>query len=200
MRVAAAAAVLALTCQLAHADSPGMTPSGPPGLTPVSPVAPVEAPPPTPLVASYRAQTLAADAAAVGLFLIAAKSGDRDRSEVFGTLSIATYALGAPFIHVTKNRIGRAVLSLTMRVGFPVIGGMLLDSLRPTSTCDDGLYCEYTGPSDEMVLGVIGGLIAASIVDAAVLAKGDAPKADRGWAPTARATQGGFAVGVHAAF
>jgi hypothetical protein len=201
---AAAAVVVALSCQLAHANPPGMTESGPPGMTPVTP--PVTTTGPAAATAkplrSYRGQLLASDAIAVGLLLVAANTDDNDRGEGFAKLSVATYALGAPVIHLTKNRGGRAFASLTMRIAFPIIGGMLFDSLRPSPQCDDYYdYCD-SGPSDEMVLGVIGGVLAASIVDAAYLGRGDAPKVEQapGWAPTARATQGGFAVGVGAAF
>ena len=203
MRVAVAA-VLALTCQLAHADPPSvlLAPEpypvvSPPGLTPAQP--PVSAPAPAPGVASYRGQTLLADGIAAGLLVVALSSSDYNTQESMAKLSVGTYALGAPIIHVTKGRHGTALASLAMRVGLPIVGGMLGDSMSKGTECYDD-YCE-TNNGGEIVLGVFAGAIAASALDAIYLAKGDAPKQpEPAWTPTARASQTGFAVGVRGTF
>jgi hypothetical protein len=196
---AAAAAVIVLTSQLAHATPPGLTPTTPPGLTPEQ--APAPAPTPAePGLESYRGQVLAADGIAVGLMLVAIdKESDGNDGEAFAKLSLGTYLFGAPLVHLTKNRAGRALASAAMRIGFPILGGMLGDSMKPKQVCYD--YCNE-GPSDELVLGVLAGVVAASAVDAIYLAKGDPPKpaAQPAWTPDARPTQGGFLLGVRAPF
>jgi hypothetical protein len=188
MRVAVAAAI-ALTCQLAHANPPGAEPTvTPPGLTPAAPL-------PEPGLKSYRGQTLAADGVALGLLVVALSSDDYERADSFGKLSIGTFVLGAPLVHLTKQRTGRALGSLTMRVGFPIIGGMLASGLVAGTQCDgDVCYDEDRG---EVALGILLGAIVASGVDMMYLAKGDAPKRpEPAWTPTARASQGGFSLGV----
>jgi hypothetical protein len=193
MRVVVAA-VLALTCQLAHADGP-LAPEPyptvtPPGLTPA-----VTAPPPAPVVASYRHQTLIADGIAAGLLVVALSSEDNRQAESIAKVSVATYLLGAPLTHVMKGRNGHALTSVAMRVGFPIIGGMLANGMTKRECYD---YCESN--DDEIVLGVFAGAIAASAIDAIYLAKGDAPKQEPSWTPTARASQNGFALGVRGSF
>ncbi|HEY5926812.1 MAG TPA: hypothetical protein VIV11_34230 [Kofleriaceae bacterium] len=190
--------VLVLLCQLAHASPPGLTPVG---ITPeVTPVAP---PPADEGLPSYRAQTLIADGIAAGLLLVAINE-DNDNSEALAKLSLGTYLFGAPLVHLTKNRSGRALASVTMRIGFPVIGGLLGESMRPKPECDTYYddYCQddLVGPSEEMVVGVILGVLAASVVDSAYLARGEAPKPQPQWTPTAHASPGGFALGVNGTF
>lgn len=200
MRVAAVA-VVALTCQLAHANPPGTEPPStliapepypvvtPPGLTPV-----VTAPPPAPGVASYRGQTLLADGIAAGLLIVALSSDDYDSAESMGKLSLGTYALGAPIIHLTKGRTGHALASVAMRIGFPIIGGLLGDKMSNDYECYDD-FCESNNDG-QIVLGIFAGAITASALDAIYLAKGDAPKREPAWTPTARASQSGFSLGV----
>jgi hypothetical protein len=163
----------------------------PPGLTPVA--APVA---PAPGVASYRGQTLLADGIAAGLLIAALSSDDYEQGESLAKLSLGTYALGAPIIHLTKGRSGHALGSVAMRIGFPILGGLLGDSM--SKDCYD-YYCGSN--DDEIVLGIFAGAITASALDAIYLAKGDAPKQpEPAWTPTARATQGGFALGASGRF
>ena len=76
----------------------------PPGLTPA-----VTAPTPPPGVASYRGQTLLADGIAAGLLVVAVSSDSSDQGESMAKLSLGTYVLGAPIIHVMKGRTGHAL-------------------------------------------------------------------------------------------
>lgn len=197
MRVAVAV-VVALSCQLAHAQAPGMTPLAPPGLAPVTPAAPAPADPP---VRSYRAHTLGADAIALAALLMAAKADDKD---TLLAISLGTYLGGAPLVHMAKGRNGHALASVTMRIGFPLLGAFVGDALHATPPCDfatDG-ECYDEGPHDEVVLGMIAGVLAASIVDTAYLANGDPPRTEPPprWTPSARATAHGLAVGVTGTF
>lgn len=186
----AAAVTVLLATSLAYADPPGMTPE-------VAP-APQPAQPGDRGVPGYRGWTLGADAAAVGLLLVAADRED----EGLAKLSLATYLLGAPLVHVMKDRPTRGLTSLGLRVGLPIVGAMLGEALHSEPQCESGYdYVDCSdGPSDEAVLGVVVGIIAASAIDSVYLAKGEAPKPQPQWSPSVRGTQGGFALGVNGRF
>ena len=86
-----------------------------------------------------------------------------------------------------------------MRVGFPILGGLLGDNMGNDSECYD--YCDYENNDEQIVLGLFAGAIAASVIDAVYLAKGDAPKPpEPSWSPSARASQGGFTLGASGRF
>ena len=193
---AAVVLVIALT-SAAHANPPGLTP---PGLE--EPPPPPNAQPPAPSnqpAQSYRTMTFAADAAAVGMLFLAIDNENEDLAK----LSLGTYLFGAPLVHVVKNRPSRALASLGLRVGLPILGGMLGEAMHEEPECYEYDYCGdyYEGPSDEAVLGIVGGALAAMVIDTAYLAKVDPPKREQpSWTPTARATKGGFALGVNGRF
>lgn len=150
---------------------------------------------------SYRALTIGADFLAVGMFAYAVDDNDDDLL----TLSLGTYALGAPLVHLIKGRTGTALASVGMRLGFPLVGAMLGEALHTEPKCQVG-YVEDCGfeqsPSDEAVLGLLVGIGTAMVVDSAYLARGDKPKAPPRpqWSPTLRASQGGFALGAAGTF
>ena len=179
--------ILALSATTAAAEPPGLTPL-------VEPAAP---PPSEPLEASYRAQTAGADAAALGLVFVAAGT----KSGGVSQLALGTYMFGAPLVHLAHHRPGRAAGSLALRVGLPILGGVIgaktyHSSCRASDdTCDDD-----EGPIIQAALGILGGMIAASVIDTAVLAKGDEAPARPGWSPTVRANHDGFSLGVTGSF
>jgi len=197
MRVAVV--VLAVISRVASASPPGLTEVTPPGLTP--PGGELTPPPVPPRVESYRAQTLVADGIAAGL-MITAFDVDNDSSAALAKLSIITYVFGAPLVHLTKDRGRRALGSITMRIGLPIVGGMLGHAMAAKPTCE-AYYdsCETELYTEELAYGVLAGVIAASALDAIYLAKGDPPaKPQAAWTPVARATQNGFALGVSGTF
>jgi hypothetical protein len=198
MRVAVVL-VLAVLCQLAHANPPGMTEPAPLGLTPSAPE--VTPQPPAPPLKSYRSHVLIADGIAVGLMVLAVEQND-DSSEALAKLSLGTYVFGAPLVHLTKNKSGRALASITMRVGFPIIGAMLGRSMAADQYCDYNYEynCGDAWNSDEAAMGILAGIIGAMVVDAAYLAKGDPPKQQAGWAPTAGVSHGGVVLGAAGRF
>jgi hypothetical protein len=195
MRVAVVAgllAALAAVPSVAMADPPGLTPLSPPGLAPTAPQ-PEGVP-------SYGKLTLATDGIAVGILLLAISQ----ESEDLAKLSVGTYLVGAPIVHVTRGRVGRGLLSATMRVALPVVGAMAGASMESDKPCNDPYddYCgDDEGPDGGIVLGMLGGVLAASIIDAAYLAKGDGPRRPAtAWQPTARPTNGGVALGLAGSF
>jgi hypothetical protein len=185
MRAAVALILVALVAHVAHANPPGLTEPTPPGM--MAPVGPAPEPA-APRLKSYGTTTLLVDAAAVGILLLAIEQDDYETGESLAKLAIGTYVFGAPIVHLTKNKAGRALGSAAMRVGFPLIG--IAMGLELTDNEDEGA-----------VLGLLAGVVSASLIDAAYIAKGDPPpKAQPGWAPTASASQNGFAVGVGGRF
>lgn len=148
---------------------------------------PLAEPPAQPAVASYRGATLTADGVSVGLVVLS----DLADAESLVWIGISTYVVGAPFVHLTKGRPGRAAASLAMRVGLPALGLVIGDSIpRDCGICG--------GPPGAVYLGLAAGVVTASALDAIFLAKGDAtpPAVHAGWTPVAGPTRDGFALGV----
>jgi len=144
-------------------------------------------PQPTAAVAAadwYGWQSLASDAGAVALFTTAgllsnaADHGAHDRTAAATTfwLGLGTYALGGPIVHLAHDRPAAMVRSLAMRLLLPVGGGIAaLPAARILCSSDDGedgLACL----AGTFVVGAGLGLIAAAVLDAALLAR--VPRAD----------------------
>jgi hypothetical protein len=171
-----------------------------PSLTPLAPGAEQPLPPAEEGTASYRHLTLGLDVATVGLFALGVKQEDGGLIE----LSLATYVLGAPIVHLAKGRSGRALASVGMRLALPIVGGFLGQALRTTCVSSDPYYdeCDEEGPSGEAAIGALVGIATAMIVDSAYLAGGDppTPKPQPTWSPTIGASQGGFSLGAAGSF
>ncbi len=183
MRLAVGFVVLAMLCTRVHADPPGMTP-------------PIVPPPADqPLVESYRLQTGLADTAA----LLLMTAGVHDGS--VASLALGTYVLGAPLVHLAHGRPGRAAGSLALRVGLPVVAAALLASSQRSSCPSTDDTCDDDGEIGAIAVGLLGGMLAASVIDTAFLAKGDDPPAARSWTPTIAPTpHGGLTLGVGLTF
>ena len=181
--------VVALSVRVAAAEPPGVT-VAPPGLTPV-----VELPAAPPLEPSYRSQTVIADGIAMGLLVIGVKTNN----EAIGYLSLGTYAGGAPLVHLAHHRPGRAAASLGLRVGLPILGGILGDKLGNQHRCS-GDVCDVDERGVLIALGLLGGMAGAMVIDTAFLAKGDEAPARPSWSPAVTANQHGFGLGVARAF
>jgi hypothetical protein len=181
--------VVALSTGVAAAEPPGATPVySPPGMTPsLEPAAP-------PLELGYRWQTALSDGAAVGLFMLGASSNSSGLADA----GLGTYLLGAPIIHLSHNRPGRAAGSLALRLGLPILG-VMVGLKSHAHSCPNGDICDE-GPGAEAVLGLLGGVVAASVIDTAFLAKGDEAPARPSWSPAVTANQHGFGLGVAGAF
>jgi hypothetical protein len=185
--------VLAVLCQLAHAAPPGLTEEDPPAPTRTHEAAP---PPGAPALEPYRAQIILADALAGTMMFIAVNSSSDGRAEAFAKLGMTAYVVGGPIVHLTKDRGKRALGSITLRLSLPIVGVMLAGALT-----DHG-DCYGCGDNNEAVLGgLLLGAIAASAIDAGLIAKGEPAKQPQAaWTPTVRATQGGLALGVGGRF
>jgi hypothetical protein len=77
-----------------------------------------------------------------------------------------TYALGGPIVHLAHGNWGRSAISVGARVALPIVG------LAIGANTDDG-YDGSSGGSDRtgaLLGGVFAGMLAATMVDAALLA------------------------------
>jgi hypothetical protein len=113
----------------------------------------------------YGWQTLSTDSVAAMLASGAiATGGDAE----FWGLSIGTFALGAPIIHVAHGRPWVALGDFVLRLGVPFVGiylGAQIDSHQPWK-CDANLYCQMRDTA--MITGGLIGGVAVSALDAAV--------------------------------
>jgi hypothetical protein len=137
---------------------------------------------------SYRLEVVAIDASAVAALAIGHNS-----TFVIG-LSIATYALGSPIIHLVHQRPGNALGSFVMRVGMPVAGATL-GYLLTSGSSGGGEVPSWAGGA---ALGFVAGVIAASAIDIGVLAKAEEPPS---LAPAVTPTaHGGMTFGLTGSF
>lgn len=112
----------------------------------------------------YGWQTLASDGASVLVLVAAVESHD---SSLLAPLSVVGYAIGAPGVHLYNHRPWKALGSLALRIGLPATGlAMGMSSAKcPPPTGDYGNCGEY-----DAIVGLGAGLLAASLIDASVLA------------------------------
>ncbi|MBK8212404.1 MAG: hypothetical protein IPK71_01525 [Myxococcales bacterium] len=115
----------------------------------------------------YGYQTLLTDTAAVLLGFSAAATGP-----VGGVASVSTYFLGAPIVHLAHGNYGAFGASLGMRTVGPVLGGFTGLGLGALADgCRGGGDSFCGAPLVTAFVGVVGGMLAAVAVDAAVLSK-----------------------------
>ncbi len=189
---------------VAHAEPPALTP---PALTP--PLAPALAPRTEPAgaapEASYRATTMTADALCIASMLGSFASegpGGRD-SAATGPLLAAGVIGGAwvsPIIHGLHGHGGRAVASWLIRQG--AMGAGMIVGLETASCSPDEWFCGL----DRIGPGALGGLVVASLIDAALLHDDDSERPARttqasgAWAPIVAPRSGGATLGFAASF
>jgi len=186
----ALAAGLLLAPALARADAPGSTAPHPPS--------------PTYRTDSYRAQLFLADVAAIGLTIAAAETEPK--------LMLAGWAgfIGfAPIVHSLHDNGRGAAISLGLRVGIPLAGaaaGMAAYHLgqEPCRPGDDLCDLREEDAIDEMALGISAGLLAAMVIDYAVLGetrvKVSGTERAPTWTPVVSATAHGVSLGVSGLF
>lgn len=167
---------LALALVLATAGSAEATvePGAEPVSTPVATSTPAE-----PASAWYGQPILVADVAALGLVLtgLASSRSSPTAAKVLVLGGLATYGLGGPIVHLAHDNPGRALGSVGLRVGMPVVAGLIGIAVEKSSCQPAEWFCGVAG----MTLGGLAGIAGAVAVDAAVLAW--APRADVKVAP-----------------
>jgi hypothetical protein len=184
--------LLALTPLVAHAESTLAASD--------APSASVE--PPKPQREWYGWQTLLVDGAAVTAFF----ATEQNNNSVGGELSAAGYVLAAPVIHLAHRNAEAAGISIALRLGLPLAGGLIgyAASRSDAKNEDSGLEAMAA-----VGLGAFLGVAIASIVDASVLAYVDHPttptssKPDRKAfqiAPSVGPLRGGLSAGLTGTF
>jgi hypothetical protein len=146
-------ALLALA-NIARADPPGMT----------EPAAP-----PPPDAGSYRFQIAAADLTAIGLGLLG-RAGD---SDAFTGAALGMYIAGGPIVHLIHHHTGRAAASAALRIGLPIVAGVVgsaIDRSQCTGDCGD-----VPGLGGALI-GVTLGAVTASAIDIGYLSRGEDTK------------------------
>jgi len=155
MFVRSVALFLLVSSAVAHAD--------PPGLSPV-----VDVSPPAEDIPSYRLQTALADASALGIGMLASKSNAPDNQA--SSVAVATYALGAPLVHLYHHHPQRAAASLALRVGLPLLGAVIGGGIG-RSNCSE--YCDNDADIAGAALGIVSGAVLASTIDIGYLSRGE---------------------------
>lgn len=109
----------------------------------------------------YGWQTLAVDAGTIGVALTT-KGATGSSPAAVGVLA-SGYALGAPIVHLVHGSLIKAGESFGLRLGLPVIGGLIGSAFESCAfQCTGGVYT---------VTGVLIGYIAAVTIDSAVIAR-----------------------------
>ena len=149
-------------------------------------------------VTSYRRYTLTADVVSLGMLVAGGLAEGKDGEDT--ALSTNLMAVGSmsvmfatPIIHGIRGHFGRSLGSLALRSGLGAIGGSLGFAMADCRGSDE-LLCglDLVGP------GVLLGLAAASLIDAAALT--DERDGRTGWAPQLAVTHDRVQLGVAAAF
>jgi hypothetical protein len=137
--------------------------------------------PPKPETSWYGWQTLLSDAATIGLGALAYAADDAKYgspspqnyelgANALFAAGVATYALGGPAIHWAHGNGRKGLASLGLRVGMP-LGGFIAGLLIGNAACgnDDSEFVSC--PVALGALAFLGGMVAAPVVDAAVIAR-----------------------------
>lgn len=153
---------------------------------------------------SYKTYTLTTDLVGVSLlFAGAVAEGDDGRdsnaSEALFAVGSLTSMFGTPVIHLSRGHAGRAVGSLVMRAGLAGFGAML--AMSANSDCHDNAKNDGSLLGDDFLCeldyagyGMLGGLVVASVIDAAFLTD---EKVERPtWSPQLAATHEGVRAGL----
>jgi hypothetical protein len=106
----------------------------------------------------YGWQTLAADAASVGVLV----AGSATEIVPLAFVGFGGYLAGPPLIHRAHKHSGRATASLLLRIGLPLAGAAVGAAVADCS--EDAFLC----PLGEMVIGYGIGAAAAVLVDASM--------------------------------
>ena len=123
----------------------------------------------------YGYQTLATDGAALAFGGLSAGTDGRTPREIFGTLALGSYLAGAPIVHLSNGHPLKALASLGLRAAAPVGAGLVGGIIGAAAATNDGFLGNLGGTIEGMAIGVMVGAVAASALDAAVIARDTVP-------------------------
>ena len=114
----------------------------------------------------YGYQTMMVDVSAVLLGFSSVATGAAG-----GVAAAGTYVVGTPIVHLAHGNYAAFGISLGMRTGGPLLGGLVgFGAGMGVGGCDSSNgYCAV--PFAGALVGAVGGMLAAVVVDAAVFAK-----------------------------
>jgi hypothetical protein len=140
---AAIASIVLALASAAHAQVPGPVPEATP----------------SPLT-SYRLEILAIDAAALAGGLVADEMGNRRGIDA----AIGLYVVGPSLVHAWHRQPGRAVGTLALRVGLPLVFGLIGDLANENCSGDQCVDNPEPGRAG-LVMGALIGAAVASAID-----------------------------------
>ena len=152
------------------------------------------------VVTNYRHLTLGVDAVGFAALVaggFAEGPGGRDTptSNALFTVGAIGMTLGSPIIHLARGHAKSASASFLLRAGLAG-AGMYVAVAANSCNSEEEFLCEL----DYIGYGFLGGLVAASVLDAAFNTEERMPRSGSTWAPTVSATHDGARVGVVASF
>jgi hypothetical protein len=154
---------------------------------------------------SYGWQTLAVDGSSLA---VAVLTGVSHSSPDLFVVSLAGYVVGAPIVHGAHRRSGTAGADLALRLGAPLVGGLVGAGVAEATLPQCQGCFRGVGVAAVAALGAAVGMLTASIVDATCFAREplqrDEPKTSRAavnWSPSIAVTpKGGASAGVSGTF
>jgi hypothetical protein len=123
----------------------------------------------------YGWETLSLDAAALGLgaMSFATYDGQGTAGALLGSGALSTYAFGAPAVHLLRAQSSKAVTSLGLRIGLPVLAVGIASVGRDSSCAQDSASFDAAKcqpQRDRMMLAGVISVVAASLLDGAFVA------------------------------
>ncbi|HEU4411415.1 MAG TPA: hypothetical protein VFS43_39555 [Polyangiaceae bacterium] len=118
----------------------------------------------------YGWQTLLVDAAASSVYGVAVAT----RSEAINWVAQGGYLAGAPLVHASRGRYGVAAASLGLRAFAPLVGAWVGD-VAADGRCGYEIDLGWSCAAKHRFAGAFLGAVVASVTDAALLARREAP-------------------------
>jgi hypothetical protein len=145
----------------------------------------------------YGWQNLGADAASVGLLVLAVDS-DRDARTGLAYASLGGYLVGSPLVHVFHGHYRRAAGSLALRAGLPLVFAGATAALVGGSG-GGGNVADGAGLGlGSLAMGAVGMVVAVFIDDVGL--SWDEKPAAPAWTPTVQPSPYGMTFGVAGTF
>jgi hypothetical protein len=128
-----------------------------------------------PCALRYGWEILAADAASL-LVSVIGSGADRSDSGAFAFVGLFGYVAAPPVVHLFHHQSGRALASMGMRLGLPVLGVVV--GVAASSGCEDDGEFDFC----QLGWGAVGLLVgtASAIVTDVALAREPVPRASAG--------------------
>lgn len=134
----------------------------------------------------YGYQTLATDGGAVAFAVALAASHDQASQQGLAVGTLAVYGFGGPTVHFAHQQVGKGFLDMGLRLGLPIVAGLLGGAIgyaTAAPSSEQNWFSKLDGEVSGAALGGLLGVISASTIDAAFLAREPASVANAADAP-----------------